>query len=236
MTIQKLPIVDFEPYTFRLCLKDVGGLPSRQVEEFLKAWLVRRSVQALCDVRCSHKYLNVRDDPSTHEIVVSIQWVCADCIDILFRELGDNFPAIERIVIGFPAPGDWHGGTELCMTIAGRLVTFEDSHVETVSSFNIFSKPINIGQMLQFRRETGYRTSAERVGGLQANFQDNPFVAILPAEERERFEAKFLSYRDAVAYCSWAMVRLPSEAEYLAAALVDDEVHDINARGAPIGF
>jgi hypothetical protein len=225
MIIEKQPVVDFEPYTFRLYPKEALQLMAKEIEESINEWLSARDIHPICNNRCIRKFLEVSDEPSTGGVIVSIQWLCETCAELLFEKLESQFPSIVRIVVGYPATIIQARG-EIFLAIPQRVVTLESSQALTVPSFKISTKPIDVAQMREFCRKTGYRTSAEIVGGMQANFKNNPFVSIIPSDQRNQFEALFLSYNDALAYCGWARVRLPTEGEYLAASLADDEIHE----------
>jgi hypothetical protein len=72
---------------------------------------------------------------------------------------------------------------------------------------------------------TGYVTTAERNDDTES-FREHFALGRSSQNERRSMPATVVSYLDAVEYCQWARVRLPSEAEVLAAAVVDERVRD----------
>jgi hypothetical protein len=155
-----------------------------------------------------------------------IQWVCDECEEALFHALGERFRKLAVIYIGESVVGN--GIVALparSIVIAGKRVTHEDGRIEIVGTFEIASVAVSVDEMAQFCKKTGFVTSGERVGH-HDTYLRNGLMDMLPAERRGVAAADFLSYSDAVAYCSWAHCRLPTEGEFLAAALIDDEVHD----------
>jgi hypothetical protein len=72
--------------------------------------------------------------------------------------------------------------------------------------------------------ETGYKTTAEVLDD-RSSFRDNSGLLGFSKQDRLLQPATHLSYLDAQAYCDWAKVRLPTEAEFMAASLLDATVY-----------
>jgi formylglycine-generating enzyme required for sulfatase activity len=91
-----------------------------------------------------------------------------------------------------------------------------------VSAFEIAKRPVTLAEFLQFSTQTGYLTTAERSGATESY---RTFCAgEMPEEERLGTSASLLSWFDAEAFCRWAHARLPTEHEWLAAAILDWDI------------
>jgi hypothetical protein len=224
MIIEKHDPIDFEPLMVRIIVPKEAILAVEDVHSYLDKWLSDRDVSPVCQSGCRRKFLHVRQiaDDTTE---VLIQWVCDQCMDVLFANLSQKFPKIERIVVGSPKIALVSKSSANSKLFGGRTVTFEDGRTEVVNSFTINCDAVTVGQIRQFCAETKYLTSAEQQRLLHT-YERNPFVAPLSDDDRSKAPARFLSYLDGQSYCSWAKLRLPTEGEYFIAALVDDAVHD----------
>lgn len=109
--------------------------------------------------------------------------------------------------------------------IPNKTVEFEDGTTATAMAFRVSEYCITIGEFLAFQKATGYLTEAERERGSKL-FYLNELVEHLPESDRLGATAFCLSFVDAMAFCDWANLRLPSEVEWLAAAIADERVYD----------
>jgi formylglycine-generating enzyme required for sulfatase activity len=84
------------------------------------------------------------------------------------------------------------------------------AHQVRVEGFWMSRYEVTNEQFARFVKETGYRTDAEKGKG--------GFIFGPEARKKERYPVPQVSWNDAVAYCQWAGVRLPTEAEWEYAA------------------
>jgi hypothetical protein len=135
--------------------------------------------------------------------------------------VGAEFPSLWLLEIGRDFEPPYRDDTAF-IAVPHKLVELEDGSKIEVPPFEIAKYVVSISQFDRFTRETGYKTTAEQRG--YESFRDNPFVGEIPAHKRSSMAAFYISYRDASAYCAWAKVRLPTEAEWVAAAVIDDPI------------
>lgn len=115
--------------------------------------------------------------------------------------------------------------------IPQKTVEFEDGRKEDVSPFSIATSCITLAQFLDFQNATGYITQGEKLG--TGHYLLNAMNGELSTTERLHQTAFCMAYVDADAYCEWSKVRLPSEAEWIAASLIDNIVYDLKSGDRP---
>lgn len=115
--------------------------------------------------------------------------------------------------------------------VPGKEVEFEDGRVTSVPAFQIGASCVTIAQFREFERATGYVSLAER-DPRGKPFYLNELVEHFSDDERADAEAFCVSFLDATSFCEWARVRLPSEAEWLAASIADERIYDRRDRAS----
>jgi len=154
------------------------------------------------------------------------KWFPEEWFEPLAQALAAQFPSLSLLEIGHdfePA----HRDDAAFIAVARKVVELEDGSRIEVEPFEIAKYTVSIGQFEQFTQETGYKTIAEQRD--YETFRNNQFIGEIPARKRFSQAAFCISYVDAVVYCEWARVRLPTEAEWVAAAVIDDRVYDDDA-------
>jgi hypothetical protein len=229
MIVETLEISDWEPLMFRLVPAEGTALRAASIGRFVHTWFRNRTTNPLCQTGCREKFVDIKTQPDG-TVMVSAEWVCPDCLNVLITGLGEKFPDIERGLIGFGPQEPPETAPARVLAFKGRTVTFEDGRTEAVADFQIVNAVVTVGDMQRFCDETGYVTWAERCGpdeygGRYDTFKDNAHINHLEPWIHRLQEARCLSYNDAIAYCSWSGHRLMTEGEYFVAAQFDDQIH-----------
>jgi formylglycine-generating enzyme required for sulfatase activity len=126
---------------------------------------------------------------------------------------------------GQPAfPFDWvaiPGGPFLMGSDPARDPKTQDNekpqHRVEVAAFRIARTPVTVAQFAAFVEATGYLTAAEKEKPNEATWQ-RPKGPGSSVKDRQNHPVTSVSWHDALAFCRWADVRLPSEAEWEKAA------------------
>jgi hypothetical protein len=153
-------------------------------------------------------------------ILLKSEWFPEEWFESLAVHLENEIPSLKRLEIG----SDFESLPRDDMAfvhVQSKIVTFESGNLVQLEPFEIAKYPVSVGQFTAFAEDTGYLTVAEQRDD-EYSYRNNPGLEMIPAAKRLHVTASFLSYLDAVAYCEWAKVRLPTEAEWLGATLLDE--------------
>jgi len=255
MTVKFQKFIDREPLIVSFETSPNAGPDIAQLRQVVVQWFACRDENPVCTNRCLMKYLDVGVAKEGYRIAV--EQACKQCLDLFLRYLSEQFPSFVTARVGrreganvgpIPASG------RRFLRIARREVTAESGQVSIVQEFWISEFPISVGEYERFSESTGYLTSAElekpRVSRVRTvnldnssertqrtrapqTYKRNGALFGMALGNHGTFEARHLSYNDALAYCGWRAARLPTDIELLAAMTIDDDIRQIPNGSSP---
>ncbi len=222
MRLTKLDIVDWEPCVLWFIFSQELP-PDDQFRDFVEIWLRARRNVSTC--MCTYRYAELQKEPAKNAHVIRAEWVCEQCAQALADAVERQFPGLQRVELGLRnEPRDT--ATDF-IQIPDKNVELEDGTRIPVESFLIARRSVTTGEYEAFVRHTGYVTAAE-VRRSPETFRSHCGVNGMAPAIRSDVPAQFLTIRDAEAFCRYANCRLPTEAEWLAAAVIDPIERDIS--------
>jgi Sulfatase-modifying factor enzyme 1 len=165
-------------------------------------------------------------------IVLLVGWVDESESHLVFHCVEQAFPNAVSAHLGSDALGQELTITRLPETprrqgfeiVSGRYVADHDGIPKLVPPFWHSRNAVRVREFEKFVESTGHQTTAElqyEEEEYQYTWRKNDVLDSLAASERSDHAVTLVSKIDALAYCEWAGVRLPTEQEWLAAHIGD---------------
>lgn len=217
--------IDYENVGFELYFKRPLQDGTRLLEAFFRNWLDDRRSRGICP--CRAKEVVVTMSPSADTAAVLCGWCCDTCLTDLKQALKAGMTEIDRVVVGSDA-GAYPASDKHFVVVGPKSAAFEDGRIVEVGKFRIRRSRVTFGDFENFTRQTGYATTAETAED-SFSFRQNEVIEGVRSRDRKNVPVNVVSFTDALAYCEWARVRLPTEVEWLAASLIDDHIFDRDA-------
>jgi hypothetical protein len=222
MKLTKLDVVDWEPCVLRFIFDRSPKPFANEFENFVRRWL--QFSRKACS--CEYRYADVYGDFLQKAIVVKSEWLCEICAEELTRAVDDEFPGLQKVELGLDVP-ELTRRSQKFLQVPPKKVQMENGECVSVSLFSIARRPVTIAEFAEFVGSTGYITLAEQEGSAET-FREHSGLSGLSARVRSEVPAQFVAPSDAQAFCEHFRCRLPTEAEWLAAAVIDQGERELN--------
>lgn len=174
---------------------------------------------------CIFKYIHFHLKAQQKGIEVHTEWMCSKCLQKLANAAVKKFPSLNSVEFGIMYEAKAPSSARF-IEIPARKIKLEDGTVHSVGRFTIARTVVTIDEFRKFAGETGYLTTAE-LDHYFENYQNNQTISGLSSQVAGKAAAVYLSYRDATAFCQTGGYRLPTEKEWLAAAIKNWKVRDV---------
>lgn len=195
----------------------------RQLEQFL-VYTLNKEIFPSVGMSLECVGCSVRPSESGVGVKIVVRPLPQDLVTTLAKRIEKAFPSCVRIEAGLDYVGPKLGRGHY-VQIPNRTILLEDGSKCDVSSFVIAKYPVSVGEFREFASDAGYITTAEQRHD-EYSYLANPGIDMLSPGQRDNVPANFVSAIDAMAYCAWSGHRLPTEAEWVAASLLDERVYD----------
>lgn len=216
MHIQYMLNCDWEPVTIRFerspAFKKVR-INTEVSDRLMTEWATNS--QRRCG--CTYKYGHVEQDLAG-DCVAYIQWACPECIPDLVNMMVKDVPGVSAVTVGHRPVVSQSGSDGAWVAVPAQDVELEDGSSEAIRGFSVARCPVTISQFAEFARSTQHKSTAEIVGS-RSTYMINPRTEYEASGPRLDTDALCVSYVDALAYCEWSDCRLPTEREWIAAAV-----------------
>jgi hypothetical protein len=199
--------VDWEPLVMRFVpSQKLRPSEAQHIARFIRIWL-----NAAADTQPAVWSMAKEWDckVSRGNIVARCEFFPPRELSRLAQELGRQFPVLQELRLGYPLNGsrtaskfDWF------LVDAGNIRVGNQDFV--VKTFQISLSPVTAGQFEEFLAATGYEPVPDRIERIPNFLIDHFKLNFGPSPKHPLFG---VTHDDAVAFCNWAKLRLPSEAE-----------------------
>jgi len=226
MYLIRLRYVDWEPLHMRFRVRPNSAEYVSKIDALMKKWNSHRNAkQHIC--ACHFKSLLVKEGKESGTVDVWEESMCEVCLHSLLDFFERECSIVKSIEIGYAeeeSQGASSSNTDECVLVHDKRVEFEDGHFENVSQFAICRFPVSRQQFDEFERRTGYKATS---AGNETCAKKSENNLIMQGQiESASQPMNCISYCDAIAYCTWRLARMPTEAEWLAASIVDERIYD----------
>ena len=225
MEIVRKPIIDWESVIVRFIPEHRKEDLDKQILSWIQQWSKERvkltNNAICCQVPLEYGITAVESDGT---VTLLVGWLCEESLPVFEKFLQQQAVNIALIEIGLDfAEIDQQVTVEAeqFIHIPGKFVMFEDGK----EPFEICKQPVLFPQFEKFVNETNYVTTNEKTGN-EDTFRENDLLPPIGDPSRNTSSVTCISYNDAIAYCKWANLRLPTEAEWMAAHILDWTEYD----------
>lgn len=208
--------MDWEPCVLRFIFSPRSFASSR-LRSFVETWLKERRNPETCG--CKYRYAEFTSEDGKGAETLRTEWLCEVCAQALVQAVQLEFPSLQKVELGLRQDSVITGEFEF-IEVPAKEVQLEDGGRTSVPSFSIAKRPVTVGDFENFVRATGYLTLAEQYRNSQT-FRSHCGLSGLASSVRLGVPVQFVTIVDAEAFCRHVACRLPTEAEWLAAAVLE---------------
>lgn len=208
MEIVEEDLVDWEPLIIRFnSRKRLSRKESLRLATFVQNWFDKTAAENPNSWRTAKEWNASIEDGGS--VVARCEFMPPEGIPLLAAAVGVQFPVIDQLRLGYPLPDQSQGrGSQWTVLPGGRLDI--DGKVYSFEPFCMSFKSVSIGQFEKFLHATNYIPVPDVIREYPGFVIENTYGQL---GRSSHIPAIGVTLDDAVAYCDWAQVRLPTEPE-----------------------